>query len=39
MTSEQPVKYAYCENDYNQNVIFSKIPNVSGLNLHYVDNI
>ena len=33
MTSEQPDKYAYCENENNQNVIFfSKIQNVSGLN-------
>ena len=33
MTSEQPEKYAYCENENNQNATFlMKIPNVSGLN-------
>ena len=32
MTSEQPDKYVHSENENNQNVIFSIIQKVSGLN-------
>ena len=42
MTSEQPEKYAYCENENDQNVtfLFKKILNVSGLNSNlFGDNV
>ena len=36
MTSEQPDKCVYCENENKQNVMFSKIDNVSWLNSNFV---
>ena len=33
MTSEQPDKYVYCENENNLNVVFFQIPKVFGLDL------
>ena len=36
MTSEQPEKYAYCQNENNQNEFSPKIQKVSGLKSNYV---